>query len=344
MTGSVKASKKISEDWKTAEQEKFAGVIRELSTKAPAQVAPYVKKSAPYLAWAVVFLMELMPYIVEFCSKVKACVGCMPENVMYASLGFAVCFFGGIFPATIAAVEAWQLCGGAEARKCLVTLYQEAKKVQVANAEDEKKDSNEQKQVPKEIPAQELLMRKAQLVLRTVEPEAISLGVVGLYTGWIAVLAVLRHKFARTVTLGERIGAALYEPMRRLEPALMDVTPEEYRKWVPVGLRWACKIFAMTVAWWIQRVISAIHSAIKGGLMFGRYVVAFLHERKIVTFTPEQAYLDEAIGWGIAFVGLLFQISWGFDLPFPLNIILLPVRLLEGFIMWSMASGSDLAV
>jgi len=154
----------------------------------------------------------------------------------------------------------------------------------------------------------------------------------------------LRHKFAKTVTLGERIGGAIYEPLKRFEPTVEELVPEEYRKWVPVAVRWTCKIFAMSIAWWIQRVISAIHSAIKGGLLFGHYLVEFLHEKKIINFTPEQAYLDEAIGWGVALAGLLFQFSWGFHLPFPLNLLLLPVQFVEGFITWSVNSGAEVAL
>mmetsp|Transcript_58226 Transcript_58226/g.189799 ORF Transcript_58226/g.189799 Transcript_58226/m.189799 type:complete len:345 (-) Transcript_58226:124-1158(-) len=341
----AKGSKKVEQDWQTVETERIADVIRELSKKVPGQVAPYVKQAAPHLAQAVVLMMVAMPYIVQFCSTVKGFVQAMPEKVVYASLGFAVCFFGGVFPATIAAVEAFQMAGGEEAKQCIKMLYQEAKKVQEANAEDESKDADKNgKADAKEIPPQELILRKAQLVLRTVEPETISHGIVGLYTGWIAVMAVLRHKFAKTVTLGERIGGAIYEPLKRFEPAVEELVPEEYRKWVPVAVRWTCKIFAMSIAWWIQRVISAIHSAIKGGLLFGHYLVEFLHEKKIINFTPEQAYLDEAIGWGVALAGLLFQFSWGFHLPFPLNLLLLPVQFVEGFITWSVNSGAEVAL
>lgn len=331
--GKTKASE---QDWQTVKRAQISGVIIELSSRAPIQVAPHVKTAAPYLAYVVVLVMLAMPYVVQACSKAKQVLTTLPDKAIYAILGFAVCFFGGVFPATIAAVEAWQLCGGEEAQKCVKQLYEEAKKVQAANAEDEKKGEVEKKAVE----PTELLLRKTQLVLRTVEPEAISAGLVGLWTGWIAVLAVLRHKFAKTVTLGERIGSSLYEPVKRCEPALAELMPEEYRKWVPVVVRWSCKIFAMTIAWWIQRVISAIHSAIKGGLIFGRILVEFLHEKGFVTFPPEKAYLDEAIGWGIAAVGLIFQFSWGFALPFPLNILLLPVKLVETFIIWSMAGGN----
>lgn len=328
--------KEAEPDWAQAEEKRIAEVIKELSKKAPAQVAPYVKQAAPYLATAIVYTMIAMPYIVEAFSKVQAFVASLPEKIVYASLGFAVCFFGGIFPATIAAVEAWRLCGGSEAANCCRLLYAEWLKVQAANKEDNEKDKDgDGKPDLNNLTPQELVVRKAQVVLTAVEPETISHGVVGLYTGWIGVLAILKHKFAKTVTLGERIGEQLYRPARQFEPALSELVPEEYRKWVPVGVRWSCKFFAMSVAWWMQRVISAVHSAVRGGLLFGKYLVEFLHEKQIVSFGPDQAYLDEAIGWIVAAVGLLFQISLGFYVPFPLSLVLWPVQLVEAFIVWS---------
>jgi len=340
----TKASKGGATDPKEAEIRKYTEVIEELSKKAPAKVAPHVKWAAPYLATALVYFLIALPYITKALGALQEFVAGLPEKVIYASLGFAVCFFGGIFPATIAAVEAWRLCGGTEALTCLRMLKEEWLKVQAASREDDAKASPSSKDKGKggadanPFDAQELIARKAQVVLRSVEPETISHGVVGLYTGWIGVLAILKIKFAKTVTLGERIGEEIYRYVARFEPAIAASVPEEYRKWVPVGVRWACKLSAVSVAWWISRAISAVHSAIRGGLVFGRYLVDFLHERKIINFQSDQAYLDEAIAFGVAAAGLLFQYSLGFGLPFPLSLFLWPVQLLEAFIVWSVAA------
>merc|ERR1740121_1709183 len=257
----------------------------------------------------------------------------LPEKLIYASLGFAICFFGGVFPATIAAVEAWNICGGKEAVECIRMLYKEAEKVQKANAEDEKKDEDNNG-VPdaKEASAKDAIVRKVSVAAAALDPDTVSKGMVGIYTGWIGVLAILKIKFAKTVTLGERIGEQVYRVVCKSEAGIQELVPDDYRKWVPVGLRWACKATAMCIAWWIQRAISAVHSAIRGGHLFGKYLVAYLHEQKIINFTPEQAYLDEVIGWGLAAVGLLFQFSMGFSVPFPLNLFTWPLTLVEYFI------------
>lgn len=43
-------------------------------------------------------------------------------------------------------------------------------------------------------------------------------------------------------------------------------------------INYFCKFVAMTVAWWIQRFISTVQSAIKGGLLFARSLMYFISE------------------------------------------------------------------
>jgi hypothetical protein len=58
-----------------------------------------------------------------------------------------------------------------------------------------------------------------------------------------------------------------------VEPAMKLVVPEDYHKWIPVTVGWACKSLGMSVAWFIQRVVSAFTSAIRGGLMCVRHLM-----------------------------------------------------------------------
>ena len=45
-------------------------------------------------------------------------------------------------------------------------------------------------------------------------------------------------------------------------------------------------------------------------------------------------YVDEIVGWFVAFVGIYFQIMSGFGLPFPMNLFLFPVSIMEGYLQW----------
>jgi len=255
-------------------------------------------------------------------------------------VGFIICFFGGIFPATIAAYEAWSLCGGKEAVASIKELYREACKVRDVSKEDDQKDEDNNGVADvDEMSGQALLVHKVSLAVKVVDPKTFNSAIGQLWTGWVGVLAVLKIEFAKTVTLAEVIGEKLYLAVQKYaEPVLLGMAGEEYKQWVPVCLKWCCKAMVISIAWWVQRVVSAVHSAIRGGLMCGKGVVNFLHEKGYLKASDEHTYMDEAIGWMIAAAGLIFQWTMGFRAPFPLNILLLPVSIVEWIIIWSVSA------
>jgi len=52
-------------------------------------------------------------------------------------------------------------------------------------------------------------------------------------------------------------------------------------------------------------------------------------------FNDEDTYLDEALGGVLALIGFWCQITMGFQVPFPLNIFLLPFDIIEwGIRFW----------
>merc|ERR1712037_898716 len=145
----------------------------------------------------------------------------------------------------------------------------------------------------------------AQPAAKTVNPQKFNDAVANIWTGWVGVLAVLKIQFAKTVTLGNAIGDKIYVSANQyVEPSVMAMVPEDYKQWVPVCLKWVCKSVAISIAWWIQRVLSAFHSAIRGGLLFGRQVVNYAHENGYIGKSANETYTDEVIGWCIAGVGL----------------------------------------
>lgn len=321
------------------EKARYQKLIEAGSEKAPEKVRPYIKQAAPFIALAIVYIQIAIPYIVQGISMAKTLMDQIPEKLFWAIIGFCMCFFGGVFPATIAAVEAWSMCGGTEALENVKTLYAEFTKVSEANKVDNLKDEDGDG-VPdaNQVDSKQLLERKTALMLKSISPDNCSGAISGIYMGWIGVLATLKIKFAKTVTLGNAIGERFYSIAQIAEPSIAASVPEDYKKWVPVVLRWVCKTVAITIAWWVQRVISAFHSAIRGGLMFSRGVVNFLHERGTISFSDEDSQIDEYAGWALAAVGFLFQLWMGFGAPFPFNMLLWPVKIVEYFIIYSVGS------
>ena len=84
----------------------------------------------------------------------------------------------------------------------------------------------------------------------------------------------------------------------------------------------------------MQRVISAFHSAIRGGLLFSRNILKYLSAMNYVHIDHDKTYLDELVGYGLAAIGLWFQLSLGFQVPFPLNLLLFPFTILEYLLIW----------
>ncbi|CAE6921411.1 unnamed protein product [Symbiodinium natans] len=318
-----------------AELQRIAAAIEEVAQNFPPNIRNTVRQAAPYLAKAWIYFLTALPYIMKAMKEIQNLLAMVPEKMLWAMLSFLVCFFGGIFPATIAAAEAWAACGGVEAWEQAKVLLSEFMKVAEASKEDGKddKDAKQEVQAPHQV-----VQKKLAIALAVMEPDKVSGSISSIYVGWIGVIGVLRLQFARTVTLGEVIGSKVYKPVSKVEPLIESVVAEEYQKWVPTITRWTCKLLAISLAWWIQRVISAVHSAIRGGMIFAEYLVDFLHEKGYLQTEHKETYIDEAIGWSIAVLGFLTQLALGFQLPFLLNLFLLPVQFLEAFIVWSVSA------
>ena len=69
--------------------------------------------------------------------------------------------------------------------------------------------------------------------------------------------------------------------------------------------------------------------------MFGRNILLYTTKMNIYVMDDKETWLDEIVGYSLAAAGFFFQIRYGFGLPFPLNILLLPVSMAEWFILWS---------
>ncbi len=59
----------------------------------------------------------------------------------------------------------------------------------------------------------------------------------------------------------------------------------------------------------LQRVIGTVQSAVRGGLMCSRSALKFASDRGLIHVQPDNIYLDEVIGWGLAALGAYTQVS-----------------------------------
>lgn len=253
-----------------------------------------------------------------------------PEDLLPAICGLAMVFFGGSFPMVIATVVAFRETGTWESFSSSVRkLVDEVRKILAKNAEDDKKDDdNDGVADVKQVSSAELAQRKLLLVLKTVDPKELDMTMTTLTAGMLAVLASLKLKFARTLALGASLSHTLEKPATRyLKPILKASLDQQYHKWIKPVIGYACKTVAMSLAFWLQSIISAVHSAVNGGQLFTASLARYLNKNRIITFNPDESNLDEMAGYAIAVFGLYYQMLHG---PSGLlSLILLPVTICE---------------
>jgi len=238
---------------------------------------------------------------------------------------------------SIAAFEAFMLVGYEDSKSALAYLYSEFRKVMDNYIQDDQRD-DDGNGIPDvlEISTDKLVQRKVLLFFSSVEdPEKLTQAWAGVASGFLAVLATLKIEFAKVITLGVAIGNTLRKPLAFvMAPVLGHLLGEKYAKWTNVIINTTAKLIAISIAWTIQKVVSAFHSAIKGGLLFSRHIIIFLNKKGYLSIHHEDTYIDEVVGWGFAIVGFWFQLSNFFTLPFPWNIVLFPLTVIEWVLIW----------
>lgn len=328
-------------------KEMVARYVCALSCNLP--LSPATKKTiettvAPLIGTIAMMIENLIPIFYNAYLKVMEFWEFLqpwnPALLFPAFFGLVLCFFGGDFLTLIAAIEAYRLTGYEPTIKCINVVVEDLKKISVESKKDDKKDDdNDGVADVLQISNTELVKRKTLLFMRTVDPERLSEALNVISCSFFAVISTLKLQFAKTITLGVCIGEMVEKPaIQFVLPFLEAVLPPDYKKWAGPVMSYTIRGFAVSIAWTIQRVISAFHSAMRGGLMFSRNIIEYMSIMGHIHIDHEKTYLDEILGYGLAFLGLWFQLSMGFHIPFPLNILLLPFTIAEYLLIWTVNS------
>lgn len=336
------ASKLINNaSFRGREREKWEKMITNVSEMAPPKAVPVLKAIAPVFSLLVIVAEVMIPAMVNAARVASAVIAVMPLDLMYICYGVILCFFGGMYPTTMAALEAWRQAGGKQALLYLRDLYDEFCAVATASSKDDEVDEDDDGIADVlQISANELVMRKTKIALTTLDPEKFNGALQGLYSGWIGVIAVLKVQFAKTIALGSAIGDFMYKTVEKpFSAILVHLLPKEYHKWIPTFIGYVCKAIAISVAWYIQTILSAFHSAIRGGLMASRGFLHWLAKHSAIKINTDDSYIDEVLGWSLAALGFYVQFKLGFSPPWYLEIFLWPLHFVESYIVWTI-SGS----
>ena len=242
-------------------------------------------------------------------------------------------FFGGNFFTLCAAVEAYRIVGFDDTKLALGKLYRSYKVAREASAKDDEVDEDGDGVADvKQIDKKELVLRKLGVVAKAVDPELVADAVSAINIGLMAVVATLRVKFAQCVTLGVSVGDIAHNlASTHLEPVLFELVPQDYKKWVSPSVKYGCKLAGVSLAWTLQMTISAFHSSSRGAQLFARGTLSYVVRHKYLkpSAVDEKGKVFNLFIVVFGFVGFWSQFWSGFNLPFPLNILLLPVRLAE---------------
>ena len=120
----------------------------------------------------------------------------LPTDLVSALIGLGLSFCGGAYCASISAIQAVRMSGWDRTQSALEEVYTDVCVMYKAYVEEDSTN------------ADDLLTRKLAVVAVAVkDPEQLSAALGGLYTSWLAVQAVLRIEFAKTITLGVSIAA-----------------------------------------------------------------------------------------------------------------------------------------
>jgi len=284
------------------------------------------------------FATFVLPYFLKFCSASYAFYVHLPIDYVTVLIGLVFCFFGGLYPTLFAALMAAEFGGRKVVVAALKDLAGEATKILEASKKDDDADADtDGKKDVKQITGKELLVRKMKLVMIKMNPEKVDKAITSIYKVWLSVAAVLTLQFARTISLALTISDCIKKAVNRYcTPTIQVLVPDEYDKWVPIIVGWLTKGIGVSIAWYIQSVISAFTSALEGGLIVSRTLMRIGRKRGFNFIPPEnETVIDEISSYVIAGLGFFFQVRLGFQVPYPLNLILWPFGLAETWIRWS---------
>jgi hypothetical protein len=189
------------------------------------------------------------------------------------------------------------------------------------------------------------VLMNLRCVFVAVDPHEVMRGITALWATTVAVIATLRSSIAKDVALGVSIGEMMSAQVSKyVKPVLIRRVDDDLKKWVDFGLDSMCRMFGISLALILVRIVSAFHSAIKGGQLIALYVCKFLRNKQLYTDAQnalqsnkniERTELFMAIQYGLALTGFWWQLKQGFMLnSVLLRFLLLPFMICEFVLTW----------
>jgi hypothetical protein len=200
----------------------------------------------------------------------------------FVKVGVALCFFGGTYVASLAAVEAFRQMGWRQSFEDASYVFEQMVLVKDASEKDDKVDADGDGVADVDaLTPTDLAQRKVTLAMLTVdEPGKLKKAFGGLWTAYVGVVATLRFEFARTTAIALGLVEMASVPATAIfAPFLIGVLGEKLRHWVQTMIDTVLTIIAVAFAWYMQMIISAFYSGIRGGKLFAVALMDFLSQQ-----------------------------------------------------------------
>lgn len=252
-----------------------------------------------------------------------------PDEIIQMLTGVAMMFFGGFFITTIAVYEAIDQGGRESLVKNIKLIHEEVESVREANDfDDQRDDDNDGIADVNQISAEEYSVRKFLVVVRATDPKNLSDAFGNMYTILMAVVATLQVKFARTISLGLSIGHIFSKTATKfIVPPLKELAPKDFHPWIPIIINYICKMIGASIAFSLNRVLSTIHTAIRGARLATDGFTAWAESRDMHYLSD--GYADDAFAFLLAGLGIYGQLFVWSKLPFIVKLLLFPATLTE---------------
>lgn len=255
-----------------------------------------------------------------------------PEVFLPALLGLSLVLAGGVFPTLIAVVEAIRASGtwpGIQSSfAALRSNYQAAK---AASDKDDQLDGNKDGVADvKQMPPGALIHRKGLVLLKSINSEQVSDAAQKLATALFAVLATLQFTLAYAYTLGTSLAGMAQSWVGDVcTDAVSKSLPDEARRLAPMIVQTALKFAGLTLALILSKVVYAFYAAMRGSALLVETGLAHALREGRVTKDHPAVQHKAALATAIGVTGFLFQCYIGFQLPFVLRLVLVPVTVAE---------------
>jgi hypothetical protein len=322
------------------EEQRWAELIEAASEKAPGGAAKCLQSAAPCLSMGAVGCEACGTIYVKAAFCIVSIMSRLPTDVFAVVWGLCLVFFGGFYPLTMAAFEAFRQCGGQDTYEAIHDVAVQLRFAKGAiDADDLLDEDHDGIADVEQIGATQLVKRRQRIVMTATDPVVLDKGFKGIYSAWLAVIAVLKLKFAQIIALGAACGDFVADLLRvPVTSVLVHVMDKETHKWIPNLIGYTTKIIAVVIAYHVQKVISAFYSAIRGGLMVMRSAMAILDRKGIVHIDPNETFIDEVLGWALAALGFYFQMKQWFSPPFWVEVLLWPLQMSEYGLLYAITS------